>query len=602
MRIHLSRISVRFLLAALLGAVVVFVSTRNSAQAPEQPPARGQFDGPAELPRVLVKSALSDTPAPGRIRKVGRDGDLQKALESASCGDTIQLEAGATYPGVWTLPAKPCDDSHWIIIRTSAPDSALPPEGTRLTPCYAGIAFLPGRPPYNCPSPKDAMAHLVFDRKTGDGPIIFASGANHYRLLGLDITRHEGGLIVYHLASVQQGGTADHIVYDRLWMHGSPQDEIKGGIQFGGSRYVAVVDSYFSDFHCIARTGACTDGHAIAGGNGKNPMGPYKIVNNFLEAGGEPILFGGGPATQTPADIEISHNHFFKPLLWKKGQPDFRGGADGQPFIVKNLFELKNAKRVLFEDNLLDNSWGGFTQVGFAILLTPQNQSAMCPDCEVTDVTIRYCKISHLGSGMQISNPLADNTPGAHARDGQRYSIHDVIFDDIDAERFDGPGKLFQVSQGPGAPLLQNVSINHITAFPPRVLLNLGSKVENGKMSNFAFTNSIINAGERPITSTTGAPDNCSFQALRLAAKDALGNCFTGLAFHHNVVIGGGGGWPADNFPVKKPADVGFVNFNNGSGGDYHLRPDSRFKKAASDGKDVGADVDAVTSAVAGVE
>jgi hypothetical protein len=82
-------------------------------------------------------------------------------------------------------------------------------------------------------------------------------------------------------------------------------------------------------------------------------MGPFKIVNNFLEAAGETIIFGGGRATATPTDIEIRRNHMFKPMTWMKGQPGFVGGVDGSPFIVKNLFELKNAQRVLLEGNIL---------------------------------------------------------------------------------------------------------------------------------------------------------------------------------------------------------------------------------------------------------
>src|SRR5580704_3540724 len=94
------------------------------------------------------------------------------------------------------------------------------------------------------------------------------------------------------------------------------------------------------------------------------------------EASGENILLGGGPATTTPADIEIRRNHMFKPMIWMKGQPGFVGGRDGNPFSVKNLFELKNAQRVLFEGNVLENTWGGFSQAGFGFLLTPKNQAA----------------------------------------------------------------------------------------------------------------------------------------------------------------------------------------------------------------------------------
>jgi hypothetical protein len=47
---------------------------------------------------------------------------------------------------------------------------------------------------------------------------------------------------------------------------------------------------------------------------------------------------------------------------------------------------------------------------------------------------------------------------------------------------------------------------------------------------------------------------------------------------------------------------VGFVNYNNGNGGDYHLQASSPYKGKASDGTDPGADIDAVNAAIQGVE
>lgn len=309
---------------------------------PPMPPQQGNFDGPAELPRVYIDSSMANTPSPGKTWNVAAGGSLKGALNNASCGDTITLQAGATFVDSVTVPAKSCDDAHWITIRTSAPDSALPPEGTRMTPCYAGVSSLPGRPSFNCSNPANVLAKLV-KPNGGSGPIVFAPGANHYRLIGLEITRDTNTGIVYALIAMTPGYTADHLVFDRLWVHGTTHDDTNKGVQLGGSTNVATVDSYFTDFHCTSRTGACTDSHAIGGGIGDNPMGPYKIVNNFLEASGENILFGGGEATLNPADIEIRSNHMFKPLTWMKGQPGYVGGNDGNPFIVKNLFELKNA-------------------------------------------------------------------------------------------------------------------------------------------------------------------------------------------------------------------------------------------------------------------
>ncbi len=562
----------------------------------------GNFDGPAELPREYVSSSLKDTPATGKTWMVRSGDSIEKVVANASCGDTIQLEAGATFSGMIVLPEKKCDDSHWIIIRTSAPDSSLPAEGSRMTPCYAGVSSLPGRPPFKCASSANVLAKLEFNGKGGSGPVQFASGANHYRLIGLELTRAQSPATVYNL--VQFKGPADHLIFDRLWMHGTAQDETVRGVMLGPSRYVAVVDSFFSDFHCVAKTGACTDSQAIGGGLGDNPMGPYKIVNNFLEAAGENILFGGGRASMTPQDIEIRHNHMFKPLIWMVGQAGFVGGTNGSPFIVKNLLEFKNVQRVLIEGNLMEDTWGGFSQVGFAVLLTPKNQAAgdggnLCSICQVTDVTIRYNAISHVGAGLQIGNGLSDR--GGAPLDGQRYSIHDIVVDDMDGTKYGGPSEFAQVSVGQGAPPLQNVAINHITAFPWNRIFIVGlHTATTSPMKNFTFTNSIVNAGPYPVWSTGGGAANC---AVRNAPLPIFEACFTSYTFAANAIIAAPSTkWPSKNFFPASAAAVRFVNYNGGNGGDYHLQPSSPYKAMGTDGKDLGADVDALNAAITGVE
>ena len=119
--------------------LIAFLSCLAGGQD-QQPAATGQFDGPAELPRLYVKSALADTPTPGKTMQVKNSNELRSAIEKASCGDTIKLQAGVVFPGNFKFPAKPCDDAHWIVLRTSASDSDLPPEGTR---AGAGADFVP---------------------------------------------------------------------------------------------------------------------------------------------------------------------------------------------------------------------------------------------------------------------------------------------------------------------------------------------------------------------------------------------------------------------------------------------------------------------------
>ena len=558
----------------------------------------GDFDGPAELPRVYLQTLLADTPAPGETIHVSAGGDFQAALNNASCGDTISLQAGATFSGVYYFPKKPCDNTHWVIVRTSAPDSSLPSENTRMTPCYAGVGSLPGRPPLHCTSTNNVLAKLIFTQKTGYGPVVFESGANHYRLLGLEVTRSEGTGAISGLITPAPGVPADHIVMDRLWVHGTAQDETRRGAFLSGLTSVAVVDSSFTDFHCIAITGACIDSQAVSGGAGDLPMGPFKIVDNFLEAAGENIIFGGDAATQTPTDIEIRRNHFFKPMAWMPGHPGFVGGADGNPFIVKNHFEIKNAQRVLFEANVLENNWGGEGQYGYSLLLTPKNSGGACPLCLVTDVTIRYSTISHVGGVFELGN--APTGSGALAKAGERYSIHDVIADDINNVAYNGRGTFAQVSSVPQMNL-QNVQIDHVTAFEPRVMFNVGSF--GNKMVNFRFTNSIVNAGQAPFTTLGGGAADCAYDQSPLILLNA---CFDPYVFSNNAIIALPSTWHAWPWPSKNsfPADaaaVQFVNYNNGNGGDYHLLPTSPFKNTGTDGRDLGADVDTVLAQIAGV-
>lgn len=564
-----------------------------------------RFDGPAELPRVHVRSAMADTPAPGRTRLIKETDNLQRALDDAKCGDTLRLEAGAVFRGVFRFPTKSCDDAHWIVVRTSSPDDTLPAEGTRLTPCYAGVASLPGRPDLQCSSVRNVMAKLELNTRNSVGPVLFLNGANHYRMIGLEITRAVPELKVHNLVQLQdQNESAHHLVFDRLWLHGMPTDETKAGLALSGMTDVAVVDSYFSDFHCIAKNGACTDAQAIFGGTGTSAGGPYKIENNFLEASGQSIMFGGGAGTTTPTDIEVRRNHLFKPMIWMPGEPGFVGAFTGDPFIVKNHFELKNAQRVLFEDNILENCWGGFSQAGFSILLTPANQGGRCPSCRVTDVIIRYSKISRVGSGLQIATATGNRENPMISSGGERFSIHDVLITDVEGKAYKGLGvSVLIVSTEPP---LKDVRIDHVTVFSPLAAVAIINR--EGKLSGISITNSILGAGERGIFGAGGGAENCTSRTSNNPA-DLLGACFDNPVFSHNLIIGGKGKWPGENMLVNDVEAAGLWKTENSSeyrvcrkkGESPSCKKTSVAVGAAGDGKDVGADVDAIENATAGI-
>ena len=576
-----------------------FLLVSSSTTAFGGGPNRAGFDGPAELPRVYIQSTSADTPAPGHPIRVNIGGNFQLALDNASCGDTIELQAGSSFAGPFTLPDKGCDDQHWIIIRTSAPDNALPPEGVRVTPCYAGLASLAGRPDFHCISTANVMARLILAQRGASGPLFLAPGANHYRLVGLEITRIPGNGPAADLIHAEAG--ADHIVLDRVWVHGTAHDETRRGILLGGITTAAIVDSYFSDFHCTSVSGTCVDSQAIAGGSSTLAGGPYKIVNNFLEAAGECILFGGGASTTTPTDIEIRRNHLFKPMIWEAGQAGFVGGPAGNPFIVKNHFELKNAQRVLLEGNILENAWGGFSQVGFSITLTPKGYTDpnstinRCPICQVTDVTIRYNTISHVGGGVNIATVLTGS--GVRALAGGRFSIHDVVMDDVTTQ-YNGPGTLVKIMNGWSRNALNNVTISHITGFPEIHFLTLLDLASKPQMSNLIFTNNIVGAGKYPVWSAGGGSANCASSDVPMTS---IATCFSTYTFTSNVIIASPyalSKWPTGNhFPVDFQA-VDFLNYLNH---DYALLPSSPYWGQATDGTNPGADIEALEAARSGV-
>ena len=192
---------------------------------------------------------MASTPTPGAKTVVPAGANLQLALNNAHCGDTLLLQAGATFTGIYNLPAKACDDQHWIVIRTSAPDSALPAEGKRISPCYAGVASLPGRPSSSCAAPKNVMAKLVASTA---GPVTLVGGANHYRLgPGLEITRPLNSTM--YVAWSPRADRQSNVI-DRDWIHGVPQYDTVRGVMLSGITYAAVVDSYINDFHCAAQS------------------------------------------------------------------------------------------------------------------------------------------------------------------------------------------------------------------------------------------------------------------------------------------------------------------------------------------------------------
>ncbi|WP_053380123.1 hypothetical protein [Nitrospira moscoviensis] len=371
-----------------------------------------------EPPREWVDTAMPSSA--GRTIHVPAGGDLQDALDEARPGDVITLAAGAVYRGPFTLSNKK-SGTGWITIQTDALDK-LPPPGTRVSPSQASL-----------------MPTLI-SRKS-HGVVTADKGAHHYRFIGLEV-RPEEGAYIYSLLWFGQNKERSleelphHIVVDRCYLHGDPKKGSRRGVALNG-RHLAVIDSHLSDFKEVG-----ADSQAIMGWAGS---GPFKIVNNRLEAAAEPINFGGGdPSIRdlVPSDIEIRHNHMTKPLSWKHGEP----GYDGSSWAVKNLFELKNARRVVIDGNVLEHNWE-HAQNGFAVLFTVRNQDGTAPWSAIEDVRFTNNIVRHSGSGLNLIGH-DDNHPPDRTVQTKRILVKNNLWEDIGGTRWGGRGILFQVLWG----------------------------------------------------------------------------------------------------------------------------------------------------------
>jgi hypothetical protein len=329
--------------------------------------------------------------------------DFTNALSCAQPGNTIYLHAGSTFTGPFQLPAKTqTNPPQYITIMTDAP-VASPTQ-----PYVAGVT-LPADGVRVSPSDKPAMPTITVATSASSSASVIstAASASYYQFIGVEITTP---VYVYSLVQIGTGSERSastlphHIRFDRSYIHGSAANGTRRGIAANGGQGIpsgtsndlscstsciedlVFANSYFSDFNDHS-----ADNQAIMSWNG---YGPFKIVNNYLEAAGENVMFGGAdPSIRNlvPSNITIKNNHFYKPIGWI---------ADSTKW-VKNLFELKNASGVWVQNNVFENNWVN-QQNGMGILFTPRNQNGGANWSVVQHVTFVGNIINNTPGGFNI--------------------------------------------------------------------------------------------------------------------------------------------------------------------------------------------------------
>ncbi|OLD63111.1 MAG: hypothetical protein AUI47_10390 [Acidobacteria bacterium 13_1_40CM_2_68_5] len=524
-----------FRLFAVTVGLLLWVHAPASAQTPPT-----TFD--TTLPAVT-----------GSTFPVNAGGSIQTAINAAAVANPnlnheIVVQAGSAFTGALTIPARAAGTG-WIIIRSSALAS-LPAAGTRVGPANAT----------NMPKIQGPGTGASFT---------ISNGSPHATLI-----RIGSG------AETTVGQLATNIVLDRVYLHSfstALSAGLKFGVQMNGAK-IALLDSYVDDMKAAPNQILSGDDGESKGVIAWNGSGPFKIVNNFIQAAAINVLFGGSDASAAalrPADLDFRNNYVPKDAArWR-----------GTSVVAKTTFELKNMARVLIEGNRFETAWVPANGDGGQLIrLNVRNQNGTDPGSRVQDITFRNNIVKSGGTGIQF---LVHDDPNASSNMA-RGLFENNLFDDINSVTWGGLGNAWTfASYSPGSPepnSAQEMVFNHNTVFSNMAPINAQDSTNQVfEPGANTFQNNIFQRGSFGLVSGSfgeGTP--------------TLNGRFAAAPFTRNLMIGGSSlSYPANNFFPVTVLAVGFVNF---AAGDYHLAATSIYRNLATDGTDIGVNVDTLNA------
>lgn len=266
---------------------------------------------------------------------------------------------------------------------------------------------------------------------------------------------------------------------------------------------------------------------------------------------------------------------------------------------VKNLLEIKNGIRFLIDGNVFENNWEN-AQDGHAILFTARTEvdgsyPVMIQNTD-QDITFTNNIVRHTAAAVNIlsADYLANPALYPELIPSARMYIAGNLFDDINGYTYNGLGSWLDFGGQPNnVQGLSDLIVDHNTA------------LHTGNIGSTAFSNLTPSFGPFVFTNNITANNWYGFH-ISSASSDwgTLERLFSSLDWTNNVITlmpgtsyGSYTNAPGDFFPSTEAA-VGFVNYNNGDGGNYQLSSSSPYKDKATDGTDPGANITALNALV----
>jgi hypothetical protein len=232
--------------------------------------------------------------------------------------------------------------------------------------------------------------------------------------------------------------------------------------------------------------------------------------------------------------------------------------------------EFKNPQRVVVDGNILENNWQA-GQNGYAVQFTPRNQDGTAGWTVVQQIQFTNNVVRHVAAAIAILG--TDNV--SPSQQTNAITIRNNVFEDVSCATYGGNG-WFVLMLGAA-----DVTVDHNTVFAD----GTSDVYADGSQSpGFVFTNNIMQNNAWAIMGNSASPGNGTIAAF-----------FPRSQFFGSVIAGANpASYPGGNF---YPADLATVGFINLAGGNYRLSTSSPYVRSATDGMDVGANIDAVNAA-----
>jgi len=460
------------------------------------------------------------------------------AVHPVAAGQDLQAALDAALPGD-ELVLEAGATFGPLEVRSSGADGAM------ITVRTAAADALPGP----CTRLRDEDV-AVLPKIVGQGgePALFAAdGVHHVRFVGIELTvdPDDGSGLPRAVVVIGRGDESDEaalpsfLELDRAYIHANADGRPEGVAANGGD--TTIKNSLVTGFH---------DGHT-RGVVIYNGTGPLRLLNDRIESFDRMLVVGSDnwtPKIAVPSQIELRYSRLTRPPSWKQPEPAHN--------YLTGWLLLANAAHVTVDGNLFDQNWEWS-----AIELDATNVNVP----QVVDDVRFENNVFHATPGNQLLRIASSASP---------EKITGVRFSNNVADPVSWTFGLWG-----GA---TDLRIVHNT------MLVSGDRMiyAEGVSAGLVFADNLTGYGQYGVM--CGGP---SF-------NDCAPTVFPGATFTGNVIWGAPLG-AASDYPPGNTFAGSEPNFVDPAAGDYTLPVGSPYVGKASDGKNPGIDVAALSAAAA---